>query len=96
MGRILRILEPKFRKAFPETKGDAYDFVIPPTSFGAWLKNQRMRQALRLKELAALLKVSAYSVIRYESDQSRPAPAILKRIHQLLGPHPLHCVTNRQ
>lgn len=37
LGRILPALAGRFKEAFPETGGDPYDFLIPPTTFGGWL-----------------------------------------------------------
>ncbi|MEK7388436.1 MAG: helix-turn-helix transcriptional regulator [Elusimicrobiota bacterium] len=69
-----------FKEAFPGAKGDPYDLLIPPTTFGGWLKNLRMRRGLKLKDLARSLKVRPFTVIRYEADVSRPDRTILKRL----------------
>lgn len=76
LGRILPFLAARFKETFPEAGGDPYDFLIPPTTFGGWLKNLRMRRALKLKDLARALKVRPYTVIRYEADETKPAPAV--------------------
>lgn len=80
LGRILPFLARRFKEAFPEAKGDPYDFLIPPTTFGGWLKNLRMRRALKLKDLARALKVQPYTVIRYEADASKPSPEVRENL----------------
>jgi transcriptional regulator with XRE-family HTH domain len=84
LGRILPILANRFEEAFPESKGDPYDFIIPPTSFGSWLKNLRLRRALKLGDLAAVLKVKPFTVIRYEADLSKPDRAVRERLRSAL------------
>lgn len=88
LGRILPILAPSFKEAFPESNGNTYDCLIPPTSLGHWIKNQRLRRGMKLMELSEALIVSIYSVVRYESDRSRPSPAVRKRLRRLLGDSP--------
>jgi transcriptional regulator with XRE-family HTH domain len=88
LGRILPTLAPRFKEAFPETNGDAYDFLIPPTSLGRWLKNQRLRRGMKLRELSEALIVNIYSVVRYESDRSKPSPTVRERLRRLLGDTP--------
>ncbi len=88
LGRILPILAPRFKEAFPETNGDAYDFLIPPTSLGRWIKNQRLRRGMKLMELSETLIVCIYSVARYESDRSKPSPAVRERLLRLFGDTP--------
>lgn len=88
LGRILPALAGRFKEAFPEAAGDPYDFLIPPTTFGGWLKNFRMRHGLKLKDLARTLKVRPFTVIRYEADESKPAREVqenLKRAFKLNG-----------
>jgi transcriptional regulator with XRE-family HTH domain len=88
LGRILPALADRFKEAFPETAGDPYDFLIPPTTFGSWLKNFRMRRGLKLKDLARTLKVRPFTVIRYEANESKPAPEVrqnLRRAYRLNG-----------
>jgi transcriptional regulator with XRE-family HTH domain len=88
LGRILPTLASRFNEAFPETAGDPYDFLIPPTTFGGWLRNFRMRRGLKLKDLARALKVRPFTVIRYEADESKPAPEVrqnLRRTYRLNG-----------
>lgn len=88
LGRILPSLAGRFKEAFPEAKGDPYDFLIPPTTFGGWLKNFRMRRGLKLKDLAIALKVRPFTVIRYEADESKPNSEVrgnLRRAYRLNG-----------
>lgn len=84
LGRIIPFLSQSLKQAFPESGGDPYDFLVPPVSFGKWLRNQRMRLALQVKDFAARLGVKEYTVIRYEADQSRPDPAVRKRLRAAL------------
>ena len=83
LGRILPFLASRFKEVFSETGGDPYDFLVPPTSFGAWLQNQRMRRCLRQKALAALLGVDRESIRRYEANESKPLPAIRLRLRKV-------------
>ncbi|MEK7383257.1 MAG: helix-turn-helix transcriptional regulator [Elusimicrobiota bacterium] len=88
LGRILPFLSSRFKEAFPESKGDPYDFIIPPSSFGSWLKNFRLRRGMKLNHLAKLLNVRPYTIIRYEAGQTKPAESVrqdLKRIFKLNG-----------
>ena len=84
LGRILPSLATRFKETFPESNGDAYDFLIPPTSFGAWLRNQRLRRGIKLKELAKQLGVCSFTLIRYESDQSKPAAPVRDKLKRIL------------
>jgi transcriptional regulator with XRE-family HTH domain len=88
LGRILPFLAGRFKDAFPEAKGDPYDFLIPPTTFGGWLKNFRMRRGLKLIDLARAVKVRPFTIIRYEADESKPNPEVrgnLRRAYRLNG-----------
>ena len=85
MGRILPFFVDRFREAFPQADTDPYDFLIPPVTLGAWILNQRLRRGMPQKELAAVLRVVAYSVIRYESDLSRPDSSVQSRLRALFG-----------
>lgn len=88
LGRLLPSLADRFNEAFPESAGDPYDFLIPPTTFGGWLKNFRMRHGLKLKDLARVLKVRPFTVIRYEADETMPAKEVraqLRRAYRLNG-----------
>ena len=85
LGRILPLLATRFKEAFPESNGDAYDFLIPPTSLGRWIKNQRLRRGMKLRELSESLIVCIYSAVRYESDRSKPSPAVRSRLRRLWG-----------
>lgn len=84
LGRILAFLASSFKEAFPETNGDPYDFLIPPTSFGTWLRNQRLRRGMKQRALAAALGVRPYTVVRYEADLTKPAPAIREKLRKVL------------
>ncbi len=88
LGRILPYLASRFNETFPEAGGDPYDFLIPPSTFGAWLKNFRMRRGLKLKDLARELKVRPFTVIRYEADLAKPSREVrenLRRKYALNG-----------
>lgn len=85
LGRLLPYLATQFKETFPEAGGDPYDFLIPPTTFGGWLKNFRMRRGLRLKELARRLKVRPFTVIRYEADKSKPALEVRQNLRRAFG-----------
>src|SRR5579885_1786213 len=76
LGRILPALRAKFKEAFPETNSDPYDFLYPPTTFGGWLLNLRARRGLKLRDLARLLGVRPFTVIRYENNLSKPDPEV--------------------
>lgn len=82
LGRILPFLAGRFKEAFPEAKGDPYDFFIPPKSFGSWLKNLRLRRGMRLRDLAATLGVKPFTIIRYEADLSKPDQAVRARLRK--------------
>lgn len=88
LGRILPFLASRFKETFPEAEGDPYDFLIPPTTFGGWLKNFRMRRSMKLKDLARALKVRPFTIIRYEADETKAAPEVranLRRTYRLNG-----------
>lgn len=85
LGRILPFVQEKFNEAFPDAKGDAYDYLIPPKTFGGWMKNFRARRGLKLKELAKALKVHCYTVIRYEADLTKPDVAVRDRLRRVFG-----------
>lgn len=80
LGRVLPPLEARFAAAFPESNGDPYDFIFPPTSFGKWLRNLRARRGLKLRQLADILGVRPFTIIRYESDSSKPEAAVRRRL----------------
>jgi transcriptional regulator with XRE-family HTH domain len=84
LGCILPHFTDQLKNAFPETNGDAYDFIIPPVTFGSWLKNQRLRRGMKLNALAQHLDVRPFTLIRYESDQSKPAAPIRDRLKRIL------------
>ncbi len=85
LGRLLPALKGRFTQAFPETNGDPYDFVFPPKTFGGWMRNLRTRRALKLKELAAMLAVKPFTIIRYEADLSKPDARIQRRLRRLFN-----------
>jgi DNA-binding XRE family transcriptional regulator len=85
LGRILPFLVSRFKETFPESNGDAYDFLIPPVTFGAWLQNLRLRRGLQLQELAKLLGVRPYTLIRYERNRTRPDQAVRLRLKKHFG-----------
>ena len=85
LGRILPFLTSRFKETFPEAKGDAYDFLIPPVSFGAWLQNFRLRRGLQLQKLAKMLGVNPFTIIRYERNQTTPNQAVRLRLKKHFG-----------
>ncbi len=85
IGRVLPELASQFKEVYPEVGGDPYDFLIPTTSFGSWLKNFRMRRGLKLKDLAKRLGVRPFTVIRYEADETKPAPEVRQRLRRTFG-----------
>ena len=52
LGRMLPFFLARFKEAFPDAHADAYDYLIPPKTFGDWLRNFRLRRGLRQGELA--------------------------------------------
>ncbi len=97
LGRVLPALSGRFKQAFPETNGDPYEFIYPPTSLGGWLRNHRARRGLKIRELSKLLGVQPFTVIRYENNVSLPDSRIRAKLHALFGPwrdHPE--ITRRQ
>ena len=83
LGRILPFLASKYKEAFPETAGDPYDFLVPPTTFGAWLRNQRMRRGLQQRDLARLLGVNRESIRRYEANETKPIAEVRNRLRKV-------------
>lgn len=84
LGRLLSFFSDGLSEGFPS--GDAYDHIIPPKTLGSWIKNQRLRRAMELGELAQRLKVHVYSAIRYERDTYRPTPEVRLRLRAVFGP----------
>lgn len=82
LGRVLPTLKDRFSAAFPETNGDPYAFVYPPTTFGGWLRNLRARHGLKLREMALMLGVKPFTIIRYENNVSRPDPMVRSKLKQ--------------
>ncbi len=85
LGRIVPFLAGRFKEAFPEAKGDAYDYLIPPKTFGDWMRNFRLRRGLQQIQLARAIRVNKFSVNRYEMNQSRPNTEVLGRIRRRFG-----------
>ena len=85
LGRMLPFLIAGFKEAFPEAVGDAYDYLIPPKTFGDWIRNFRMRRRLRPGGLAKALGVNKFTVTRYEANQSTPNQDIRRRLQQFFG-----------
>lgn len=85
IGRVLPFLAARFKETFPEAGGDPYDFLIPPTTFGGWLKNFRMRRGLKLIDLAHAVKVRPFTIIRYEADESKPSPDVRQKLARAFG-----------
>lgn len=85
LGRVLPALACAFQAAFPESAGDPYDFLIPPKTLGALIKNRRMRCGMQLKDLAKKLGVRPFTVIRYEADASTPQAKVRERLRRVLG-----------
>ncbi|MEK7233266.1 MAG: helix-turn-helix transcriptional regulator [Elusimicrobiota bacterium] len=81
--QLLRQLSGRLKEAFPN--GDPYDFLIPPLTFGGWLRNQRLRRGMAQKQLAKALRVHVFTVVRYESDRSEPDSSIRQRLRELFG-----------
>ena len=82
LGKILPFVVSRFKEAFPESGGDPYDFLMPPTSFGAFLKNLRLRRGLQQKELARLLAVNRESIRRYEGNLTKPEAAVRTKLRK--------------
>ena len=85
LGRMLPFLMERFKEAFPDATGDAYDYLIPPNTFGDWLRNFRLRRGLRQGELAKALGVNKFTITRYEANQSMPNNDIRRRLQQRFG-----------
>ena len=81
-GRILPHLADLFKVTF--SGSDPYDFLIPPKTFGGWLRNQRLRRGMAQKHLAKSLGVHVFTVIRYETDRTKPDASVRERIKNLL------------
>ncbi|MCM8782680.1 MAG: helix-turn-helix domain-containing protein [Candidatus Omnitrophica bacterium] len=60
------------------------DYVIPPETLGARIKNLRIKQGLNFKEFTKRLKVSKDSTWRFEKNITVPNEKMLKRIAKLL------------
>lgn len=84
LGKVLAHLGDRLQEAFGGL--DPYDFLIPPTTPGNWLRNQRLRKGMAQRQLARALKVHVFSVVRYEKGRSFPDDAVRKRMAKVLGP----------
>ncbi|HAZ08399.1 MAG TPA: hypothetical protein DCZ01_07755 [Elusimicrobia bacterium] len=73
----------RLKEAFPN--GDPYDFLIPPLTFGGWLRNQRLRRGMAQKQLATSLGVHPFTVIRYERNSTVPDSNVQQRLKEILG-----------
>ena len=71
LGRILPFLASRYKEVFPETQGDPYDFLVPPTTFGAWLRNQRMRRGLQQRDLALEKALAELQELRDKPDKKK-------------------------
>ncbi len=49
------------------------------------MRNFRARRGLKLRQLAEMLGVRPFTIIRYESDVSRPEPAVRTKLRRLFG-----------
>ena len=67
-------------------------------TLGTVLKAKRQERGLSLRGLAEALEVAPSSVLRFESDERRPSPELLKRIAKLLhaDPEELLALANHQ
>jgi transcriptional regulator with XRE-family HTH domain len=81
LGPILSFFGAEAARVFPGG-ADAYDSVVPPTDFGTWLNNFRLRKGLQLKDVAVKVGVSAVSIHYYEQGRMKPAPAVIKRLRR--------------
>jgi len=68
-------------EAFPGTR-DIFDLLFPPTSFGDWLRNLRLRRGFQQRELAKLFNVHEVTVCRYEKNVTVPEPKVLRRLKE--------------
>jgi len=82
---MLPFIIDRFKEAFAEVSGDAYDYLIPPNTFGDWLRNFRLSRGLQQKELAKALGVNKYTTTRYEANRSKPASEIRRRLSERYG-----------
>ena len=60
------------------------DYLIPPHTLGARIKNLRFKQGLTLKEFTKKVGLSKDCIWRYEKDITVPEEKILKRIAKVL------------
>jgi transcriptional regulator with XRE-family HTH domain len=81
LGPILSFFGDEAAELFPGGV-DAYDSIIPPTDFGAWLNNFRLRKGWPLKSVARVVGISAVAVHYYEQGRMKPTPAVIKRFRK--------------
>lgn len=81
LGPILSFFGAEAVGIFPGA-ADAFDAVVPPTDFGAWLNNFRLRNGLQLKDVAEKIGVSAVSIHYYEQGRRTPGPEVIKRLRR--------------
>ena len=79
VGRVVRALGPAVAEVFPGT-ADVFDLLFPPSSFGGWLRNFRLRRGLQQVELARILNVNKVTVWRYEKGGAKPGAAVVRRM----------------
>jgi len=60
------------------------DYLIPPDTLGARIKNLRFKRGLTLKEFTRKAGLSKDSIWRYEKDVTVPEEKILKRMAKVL------------
>jgi DNA-binding XRE family transcriptional regulator len=83
LGRILSVMQGRLREVFPDVRGDIYDYLIPPKTFGYWRCNFRVRRGLRQGELAKALGVNKYTITRYEANQSKPNNVVRRQLKEI-------------
>ncbi len=84
------------RNSSLKKKGHYADYLIPPNTLGARIKNLRIRQGLNFKEFTRQLKVSKDSTWRFEKNITVPNKEILKRMAKILNVKALDITNNNQ
>jgi len=72
------------RKGSLSKKKHFFDYIVPPDTLGAKIRNLRLKQELTFKEFTRRLKVSKDSAWRFEKNITIPNEKILKRIAKVL------------
>ena len=72
------------------------DYLIPPDTLGARIKNLRLKQDLTFKEFTKRLKVSKDSTWRFEKNITIPNERILKRMAKILKVTVLELTNNNR